>query len=617
MDTYLDDVDKDFAKMRMETDIDEANSELQKTTEARAEIKAARESDNNTIEELSKSKNNYIKEFVGKVKSAYVEEKSNTFDYENMDEGSMLPTIISEVAVNHESFIEKLYGKNSEEAKLGTMPLVAKLKEDMKKKDFRAKAVKALPNDKKSKIYDNLVSKEAKADYEKKGLLSSVNEKMDSSDNVSNQFIDKTKKVGKKLAGKSGERISGKVDLSKKPTSGYPTIKEFLGSMVPGLKSKNTKLMEGLNKYDNKSLREAKDKATPEQVRLIDKVLEKRKEAVSRGGINSTDTKSEKYKYFNERYNVKDDKSDVIKTVKALAGRTEMKDEQEVKNVLNFIDTARERDYLNDAQVKILKARMKKISAKTLKNKISEEQSSRKTLDAAKKDALSKSNDKSFDPSKETSSKYTFKDEKGNTYTGDITFEDKNQGQLVVDFVNADGKQDQVVFGQKRGYQIQQEGKKTIYSGGQRQVKEDNAKKTKQVPTDKYTFETPDGMVHEGTIVAEQDGNYIVEATNPDGNKATFAFNTKTGEHFHPSGKGFLLNGKRVNEEVEIEETTSEDPLESVQFPEQEQGRTDSEETATAAEKANQEILGDFDIEDLNDKELQEMSDTLNTIFDC
>jgi hypothetical protein len=192
---------------------------------------------------------------------------------------------------------------------------------------------------------------------------------------------------------------------------------------------------------------------------------------------------------------------------------------------------------------------MKKISAKTQSREAKEELESRKSTEAAQKEVNEKET-KTDDGSTDKKQKYTFEDDYGKKYEGEIVYEDKNGGRLHVEYVNEDGDKEVIQFGYKRGNQLKETGKKSVFRNGKRKVVDEEAEPT----------------------------------TTED------------------EGSGETLDGK-------------EDPLETAKFPEKD--LNDSESSADASQKANEEILGDFEVKEMSNKELEDLSVILNTIFDC
>ncbi|MCD6136930.1 hypothetical protein J7J63_09525 [Candidatus Bipolaricaulota bacterium] len=557
MDTYLDETDKEYARMSLEGDMDNARTERVIIQEARKQIKEAQKSSKPTIDVLSESNNNYIEKYVEGIKVAYVNNKASEIDYKDN------PQVASSISA------EALAGEPKDSANvikaLGLEPVAFKamkpmeqldiISEKIKDKATRAKAIRALSSFRKEAIFNKTVSDKDKIAFEK-DYGSGIDNQLNVKETKVNATIANAKEINRRISKtKPVTRSDDKVDIDSSKIDSKVTAGNFLQSIFGGTKKNKAAHMAELNKYSNKSLREAVDSGSPEQVALIRDVLAKRSNAKKEAGIGTLKGQKfneEGYRPVTSKMAINDDKKRTMNTLKQFVGRDEYANaDSEANEARAFIQKALDAKHITKQQANILRRRVVKTQAKTKDREGKEKSESRKLKEAEA--ALVKHNNENNIDTEEDNRQYKFKDFNGNEYIGKIVFEDKNGGMLVVEH-EVDGETERIEFGYEKGNQIKETDKETKYTGGK---------------------------IHK---VSDEKKSGSKEST----------------ESEPASSENKTEDEKEVAEEFDKEAA----PL-------------TGEAQAEAEVKANEEILGDFNVEDMTDEEIKEMSIILNQLFDC
>ena len=138
-----------------------------------------------------------------------------------------------------------------------------------------------------------------------------------------------------------------------------------------------------------------------------------------------------------------------------------------------------------------------------------------------------------------------------------------------------------------------------------------------------YKFKDYSGREYEGEIIFDDknDGKFHVEFEK-DGEKVVVQFGNKKGNQIFQTGVPVeYLSGYEYKKSEDKKEDTDTGTTEEDTGADSSNDEEGSDLIAEAARKANNLTLGrediDFDVEDLSDEEIKEMSDILNVLFDC
>jgi len=616
MDTYLDEADKEFAQLSLDDDIVNAKAERATIREARVQLREAFRSKEPTIDVLSKSENSYIKSYAESLKATFVNNKAAEFEYK--DDKSVATVIRQDVMFNKEKMLKSL-GKTEEEwSQMNGPDKKQFIENSLTDKKKRESLVKSLSTDAKVALFNKIATNKDKKALEKdygSGVDNILNTKERSTNSTINNADLIKKKIGKT---KAIERTDDKVDVDTKKIDAQITWGNVIPTLLGGGSRSKSNVRAKLNKYSNKSLRAAIDTASPEMEAVINEVLEKRSKAVGRAGIAKQDVSGDGYTYVESGQELGDSKQSTMGLLKVVLGRTEMRDMDEIKSTEDIIKQALDKGHINKKQRDVFMKRLKKIDAKTKDNMIQEELDSSEVKEseaAAVKKKYNDSENTTDDTESTDNREYRFEDYKGNKLVGKITFEDKNKGMFVVEFTNSDGEKESAVFGYKRGNQIKEIGKKTNYRKGKivevGSKKEDTAEDTKP---EVYEKPTPE-KVDENTV---KYGNYIIVKNDSNGFDVMLDGKKVTGSNRGGIDKAYSMADKHAEKEINNNNKKSEGGMPEPEFKGESENKGEtSENQAEASQKANMDILGEFDVENLTDEELKEMSVILNQLFDC
>ena len=479
-DKYLSEQDKEFANMSVENDNENQRAKRASIKEARSELAVAKKS-KSPIALMSKSSNPLIKDFAKGIKSSHINLAGNTLDHKN--DSSIAATVSSNLGGNQKAL--SILGLNDESlssmSEIEVSKAVNKVFEDKAK---RGKLISSMTDDVKVKIFDDSVKgKDLKSIEE--GLVPSVDNTLEKQDVNAERRI-KNNTVATELINKSKGRgnESGKIQSEDWKTSKYPSLREFVTSP---LSRDKTKALRDINRYDNKSIREAIDIAdSPKKKKWLQAVLDKRENAKKTVGIGSkgqAGVNSSKYVAISENEKIGKDKIETVEALKSMMGKTEFRTGKEVDNAKKFIDKAFEAKHINEKQKKILENRLDSINQKTKYTASENERRARAAKKRATVNTTKKTESKNTSDVDVDFGEYEYTDNAGKTFKGTVL--DDSDGEIVVE--SHDGEV--LVFDAKTGRQLVDLGEKEDYVNGRSYTDSESNKKSNDDTTVDEAFD--------------------------------------------------------------------------------------------------------------------------------
>ena len=484
IDKHLDDIDKDFTALNIDTEGESAQENLRILKEARDEVSNAQNSKNDTFTELESSENEIIKSFIGDMKEKIVDNSTGDIETNTPE--------VSNFILGQASFpnaklgeIEKRLGLESGDLKKGDIAGNKKvIDKALENRNIFESEVKGLPKATKLRLYDEVIPESSKKDTGK-NLERLLERNVAKGEQESKNLVkdsEKAKKVFNKT--RSGPKDNSEVNLDTK-LDDKPSWGNVLKLVLGGGKKKNA--LDELAKYTTRSLEEKRKTANDELGKLIDKTLEDRASARKKANLGiGPDTGSKDYVPVLKEEKLGKDKFSTISALKSILGRDRFRNREEVGHTEDLINRALKEGHINEKQAKILKDRLGKVAKKTDHELAKQEKEARESKKSAEEHTKNVNENKA-EP-QEKGRKYKFKsDEPGGrtkSHTGEIIYDDQNNGKFHVE-AEIDGEKEVIIFGNKLGNQIPEINKKVKYHSGEEYTDDiDESRKTKDSDKD-------------------------------------------------------------------------------------------------------------------------------------